>query len=45
MVDPDNVAPFEGERTLVVGGELLTVILTPELKALPPEPKASDTKK
>ena len=43
MVDPDSVAPFEGMRTLVVGG-FLTVILTPELKALPPELKASDNR-
>ena len=35
VVDPDSVAPLEGSRTLVVGG-LLTVILTPELNALPP---------
>ena len=42
-VDPDSVAPFEGMSTLVVGG-LLTVILTPELNALPPASKASDDK-
>jgi hypothetical protein len=42
-VDPDSVALFEGMRTLVVGG-LLTVMLTPELNALPAELKASDTK-
>ena len=41
---PDSVAPFEGMRMLVVGGGLLTVMLTPELNALPPAPKASDTK-
>jgi hypothetical protein len=43
VVDFESVAPLEGKRTLVVGG-LLTVILTPELKALPPAPEASDTK-
>ena len=32
---PDSVPPLEGTRTLVVGGEFLTVMLTPELNALP----------
>ena len=44
MVDPDSVAPFEGMRTLVVGGGLSTVILTPELNVVPPAPMASDNK-
>ena len=44
MVDPDSAAPLEGMRTLVVGGGMLfTMMLTPELNALPPELKASDT--
>jgi hypothetical protein len=44
---PDNVAPEEGMRTLVVGGGLSTVILMAELNALnalPAELKASDNK-
>ena len=42
---PDNVAPVEGMITLVVGcGLFVTVILTAELNALPPAPKASDNK-
>ena len=40
---PESAAPFEGMSTLVVGSGLLTVILTPELNALPVELNASDT--
>jgi hypothetical protein len=43
VVDPDSVAPFEGIKMLVVGG-FPTVMPTPELYAVPPDPEASDTR-